>query len=121
VAAQVDAALVSRTGAGPPATDGVPVTLPSVFAPASPEHAVASPQSTLAVAVLDAVFADADPSNRVSLVASQAPPRATQLAAPLLSRSAPADPLVIAVPRPSQAAAQSTSASATTDSPSSPS
>jgi hypothetical protein len=88
VAAQVEAALVSRTGAGPPAAASAPVTFPLVFAPASPEQPAASPQSTLAVAVLDAARSacstDARPSRRVSPAASQDPPRATQLVAALL-------------------------------------
>jgi hypothetical protein len=57
-AAHVDAALVSRTGAAPPARAGAPVTFPPVFAPASPEQPPASPQSTLAVAVLAAARSD---------------------------------------------------------------
>ncbi|MHA6620575.1 hypothetical protein [Pseudonocardia sp. DLS-67] len=115
VAAQVDAALVSRTGAVPPATAGAPVTFPSVFAPASPEQPRVPPQSTLAAAVLNADFSPSvtpASSTRVSLAPSHSPPRATQLAAPSLARSAPADPLVTAVPLPSQPASQSTSTAA---------
>ncbi|MFD1534376.1 hypothetical protein, partial [Pseudonocardia aurantiaca] len=52
---QLEDALVSRTGAGPPATAGVPVTLPVVSAAALPVQAAAPPQSTLDPAVLDAV------------------------------------------------------------------
>ncbi|MFD1531397.1 hypothetical protein, partial [Pseudonocardia aurantiaca] len=50
---QLEDALVSRTGAGPPATAGVPVTVPVVSAAALPVQAAAPPQSTLDPAVLD--------------------------------------------------------------------
>ncbi|GAA0925158.1 hypothetical protein GCM10009559_09820 [Pseudonocardia zijingensis] len=113
VAAQVDAALVSRTGAAAPATAGTPVTLPSAFAPASPEQPGTSSQRTLAATVLTACPSS---STRVSLEPPHAPPRATQLAAPSLVRCAPPVPLVIAVPLPSQAPVQSTSTAASADS-----
>ncbi|GAA5129429.1 hypothetical protein GCM10023320_49890 [Pseudonocardia adelaidensis] len=133
VAVHVEDALVVRTGAGRPAAAGVPVTFPVVFAPATPPHPVASPQSTLDVAELEAdpppgagcpSRADScvgseptGPSILVSLEPSHDPPRAVHVAAPVLCRAAPAwapaaVPRVAIAPLPLHPAPQSTSTEA---------
>ncbi|WP_343959610.1 hypothetical protein [Pseudonocardia alaniniphila] len=138
VVSHVEEPLVVRTAGFAPAA-AAPVTLPLVVVAALPVQAVASPQSTFALAVLLAkpspsvVTLGASPSKeagrtspcrsvllptRVPLSARQSPPAASQVAAPLLARSAPAVspfalPVVAARPFPLQPApSQSTSTAA---------